>query len=232
MAAEVGVILIPSENLTSRFTPPNLPKLVPTFHGGTNKLQKHSSRLSYKRIKSMRLSVDRRRPPSSSSPRTFAMPTIRANGGLIRSANPMMLNMATISRAKFQEEDENITTTTTTNSPDLSASNGDEDEARNEYFVNTVNAVLADFVDGQKYLKETGRTTPRPMKRRALIVCLALGGLRKHADDILMSQNNFQRTPNNLRSNSSSSFATTWHLASQVSFGASKHVSDQTDTVM
>ena len=228
--AEAGVSLIPSETLlTSKFTPPNLPKLVPTFHGSTNKLQKHSSRLSYKRIKSMRLSVDRRRSPTSSSFRTFATPTIRANGGLIRSPNPMVLNMATISHAKFHEEEEK--TTTTTNSPDLSASNGDEDEVSNDYFVNTVNAVLADFVDGQNYLKETGRTTPRPMKRRALIVCLALGGLRKQADDLLMSQNSFQRTPN-LRSNSSSSFATTWKLASQVSFGASKHASDQTDTVI
>jgi hypothetical protein len=166
---------------------------------------------------------DRRRPPSSSSSfRTFATPT---NGGLIRSANPMVLNMATIPPAKFHEEEEKITTTTTNSS-------GDEDEVSNDNFVNTVNAVLADFVDGQNYLKETGRTTPRPMKRRALIVCLALSGLRKHADDLLMSQNNFQRTRSNLRSNSPSSFATTWKLASQVSFGASKHASDQTDTVM
>jgi len=222
--ADAGVSLIPSEALTSKFTPPILPKLVPTFHGSTNKLPKHSSRLSYKRIKSMRLSVDRRRPPSSSSSfRTFATPT---NGGLIRSANPMVLNMATIPPAKFHEEEKITTTTTTTNS------SGDEDEVSNDNFVNTVNAVLADFVDGQNYLKETGRTTPRPMKRRALIVCLALSGLRKHADDILMSQNNFQRTRSNLRSNSPSSFATTWKLASQVSFGASKHASDQTDTVM
>lgn len=224
--AEVAVSLIPSETLTSRLTPPNLPKLVPTFLGSTNKLQKHSSRLSYKRIKSMRLSVDRRRPPSSSF-RTFATPTIRANGGLIRSANPMVLNMPTTSHSKFHDEEK----ITTTNSPDLGASNGDEGEVSNENFVNTVNAVLADFVDGQNYLKETGRTTPRPMKRRALIVCLALGGLRKHTEDIIMSQNSFQRTPN-LRSNSPSSFATTWKLASQVSFGASKHVSDQTDTVI
>lgn len=221
--AEAGVSLIPSETLTSRLTPPNLQKLVPTFRGSSNKLQKHSSRLSYyKRIKSMRLSVDQRRPSS----RAFAIPTVRANGGLIPSANPMALNMTAISHAKkFREEEEKITTTT---SSDLSASNGDEDEASNEYFVNTVNAVLADFVDGQKYLKETGRTTPRPMKRRALIVCLALGGLRKHADEMVMSPNKFQRT-SGLRSNSSSSFATTWQLASQVSFGASKHVGDQTN---
>jgi hypothetical protein len=45
----------------------------------------------------------------------------------------------------------------------------DEDEnvveSSNE-LLDSINNVLADVVDGQKFLKETGRTKPRPMKRR------------------------------------------------------------------
>lgn len=87
-------------------------------------------------------------------------------------------------------------------------------ESSNE-FLETVNAVVADVVDGQKYLKETGRTKPMPMKRRSLVVCLALGAMRPYVSDVEQRLTNLRRT-------SSNTFAKTCALVSQLSFGASK----------
>lgn len=89
--------------------------------------------------------------------------------------------------------------------------------------VDSVNAVLADIVDGQKYLKETGRTKARPMKRRALVVSLALGALRDPLDSVDSRLGSLRRTSSTARltrTPSASGFARTAQLISQLSFGS------------
>lgn len=100
--------------------------------------------------------------------------------------------------------------------------------------VDTVNAVLADIVDGQKFIKETGRTKPRPMKRRALVVCLALSALQDPLHDIEgrlgMSTPGQRSTTSRLARVPSSGFARTAHLVSQLSLGSASPKSPVADT--
>lgn len=84
----------------------------------------------------------------------------------------------------------------------------------------TVNAVFADVVDYQKFQKATGRRSPKPMNRRALVVSLALGAIRPCRSDIEESVGHLRRT-------TSASLAKTCHLVSQLSLGASRAVSYQ-----
>lgn len=98
----------------------------------------------------------------------------------------------------------------------------DEDEDENPIesaneVLDTINNVLADVVDGQKYLKETGRTKPRPMKRRSLVVCLVMGAIQPYLSEV-------EDRVGNLRRTASSSFAKTVRLASQLSVGASRAI--------
>jgi hypothetical protein len=104
----------------------------------------------------------------------------------------------------------------------LASSSGDDEVVEDSNRIaDTVNAVLADIVDGQKFIKETGRTKPRPMKRRAFVVCLALAAFRGPIDDVegrlrrSASTSRLARVP-------SSGFTRTAHLISQLSFGAPK----------
>lgn len=96
----------------------------------------------------------------------------------------------------------------------------DEDEnvleSSNE-LLDSLNNVLADVVDGQKFLKETGRTKPRPMKRRSLVVCLAMGAIQPYLNEV-------EDRVGCLRRTASTSFARTLRLASQLSVGASKAI--------
>jgi hypothetical protein len=96
----------------------------------------------------------------------------------------------------------------------------DEDEnvveSSNE-LLDSINNVLADVVDGQKFLKETGRTKPRPMKRRSLVVCLAMGAIQPYLNEV-------EDRVGCLRRTASTSFAKTLRLASQLSVGASKAI--------
>lgn len=96
----------------------------------------------------------------------------------------------------------------------------DEDEnvleSSNE-LLDSINNVLADVVDGQKFLKETGRTKPRPMKRRSLMVCLAMGAIQPYLNEV-------EDRVGCLRRTASTSFAKTLRLASQLSVGASKAI--------
>nr|PNR55407.1 hypothetical protein PHYPA_006304 [Physcomitrium patens] len=86
----------------------------------------------------------------------------------------------------------------------------------------TVNSVLADVVDGQKYIKETGRTKARPMKRRALVVAFALSAFRGTIDDVEGSLGTLRRSSSSsLGRGPSAGFARTAHLLAQLSFGAS-----------
>lgn len=99
----------------------------------------------------------------------------------------------------------------------------DEDEDENVFsssseLLDTINNVMADVVDGQKYLKETGRTKPRPMKRRSLVICLAMGAIQPYLSEVENRMTNLRRT-------TSSSLAKTVRLVSQVSFGASRQLS-------
>uniref|UniRef100_A0A7I4A015 Uncharacterized protein n=2 Tax=Physcomitrium patens TaxID=3218 RepID=A0A7I4A015_PHYPA len=89
-------------------------------------------------------------------------------------------------------------------------------------FLESVNSVIADVVDGQKYLKETGRTKPRPMKRRSLVVCMVMSAIQPYLSDVENRMGNLRRT-------TSSSFAKTCRLVSQLSFGASKTLSSIVD---
>lgn len=89
--------------------------------------------------------------------------------------------------------------------------------------VDRVNEVLADIVDGQNYLKETGRTKARPMKRRALVVSLALSALRDPLNSVDSRLGSLRRTPSTARMSrtpSASGFARTAQLISQLSFGS------------
>lgn len=100
----------------------------------------------------------------------------------------------------------------------LASSSGDDEVVEDSNRIaDTVNAVLADIVDGQKFIKETGRTKPQPMKRRALVVCLALAAFRGPIDDV---EGRLGTT--RLRRSASTGFARTAHLISQLSFGAPK----------
>lgn len=83
--------------------------------------------------------------------------------------------------------------------------------------LDSFNNVLADVVDGQKFLRETGRTKPRPMKRRSLVVCLAMGAIQPYLSEV-------EDRVGSLRRTASSSFAKTLRLASQLSVGASRAV--------
>ncbi|KAG0620383.1 hypothetical protein M758_4G211900 [Ceratodon purpureus] len=101
----------------------------------------------------------------------------------------------------------------------LEAGEGEDEnvlESSNE-FLDTINNVLADVVDGQKFLKETGRTKPRPMKRRSLVVCFAMGAIQPYLNEV-------EDRVGSLRRTASSSFAKTLRLASQLSVGASKAI--------
>jgi len=99
----------------------------------------------------------------------------------------------------------------------------DDDEEDNilsssNEFLETVNNVISDVVDGQKYLKETGRTKPRPMKRRSLVVCLAMGAIQPYLSEVEDRMTSLRRTTSN-------SLAKTVHLVSQLSIGASRQLS-------
>lgn len=83
--------------------------------------------------------------------------------------------------------------------------------------LDSINNVLADVVDGQKFLKETGRKKPKPMKRRSLVVCFAMGAIQPYLSEV-------EDRVGNLRRTASSSFAKTLRLASQLSVGASKAI--------
>lgn len=98
-----------------------------------------------------------------------------------------------------------------------------DENSTSDAVVETVNAVLADIVDGQKYIKETGRTKPRPMKRRALVVALALGAFRGPLNDVESRLGSLRRSSSASRLSrtpSSSGFARTAQLISQLSFGS------------
>lgn len=135
-----------------------------------------------------------RRPPQTAAPRSPSALAARA-----ASSSPFTANESQDDVAEW--------------------TNGDDDKENildsSSEFLETINAVVADVVDGQKYLKETGRTKPRPMKRRSLVVCLALGVMRPYVSDVEQRLTNLRRT-------SSNTFAKTCALVSQLSFGASK----------
>lgn len=102
-------------------------------------------------------------------------------------------------------------------------SDDENSDSKSSVIVDTVNAVLADIVDGQNYLKETGRREPRPMKRRALVVSLALGGLRGPLNDVESRIGSMRRSASATRLSrtpSWSGFAQTAQLISQLSFGS------------
>lgn len=106
---------------------------------------------------------------------------------------------------------------------DVAIDVGDDSEeedivSRSSEFLDTVNNIIADVVDGQKYLKETGRTKPRPMKRRSLIACLAMGSLQPYLSDVEKRMTSLGRTTSN-------SLAKTVALVSQLSVGASRQLS-------
>jgi hypothetical protein len=104
------------------------------------------------------------------------------------------------------------------------ADNNDDDDEEEDIFstsnelLDTVNNIISDVVDGQKYLKETGRTKPQPMKRRSLIACLAMGTLQPYLSDVEKRMTSLGRTTSN-------SFAKTVALVSQLSVGASRQLS-------
>lgn len=102
---------------------------------------------------------------------------------------------------------------------DIGDDNEEEDIlSTSSEFLDTVNNIISDVVDGQKYLKETGRTKPRPMKRRSLITCLAMGTLQPYLSDVEKRMTSLGRTTSN-------SLAKTVALVSQLSVGASRQLS-------
>lgn len=90
-------------------------------------------------------------------------------------------------------------------------------ETGNE-FLEQVNNVLSDIVDGQKFLKETGRKKPKPTKRRSLLVCLAMGAMQPYLNEVEDKITSLRRTTSN-------SLAKTVRLVSQLSIGASRQLS-------
>lgn len=106
---------------------------------------------------------------------------------------------------------------------DVAIDIGDDNEeegilSTSSEFLDTVNNIISDVVDGQKYNKETGRTKPRPMKRRSLIACLALGSLQPYLSDVEKRMTRLGRTTSN-------NLAKTVALVSQLSIGASRQLS-------
>lgn len=105
---------------------------------------------------------------------------------------------------------------------DVAIDIGDDEEedvlSTSSELLDTVNNIISDVVDGQKFLKETGRTKPRPMKRRSLIACLAMGSLQPYLSDVEKRMTSLGRTTSN-------SLAKTVALVSQLSVGASRQLS-------
>ena len=169
--------------------------------------------------------------PSSRSFRAFRM--IKKSPRLNRSTSRVVMRISSTTVSSMVDYNERRGGDVTRNFDDDDDDNDRAGGAAAEgsdssTMVDTVNAVLADIVDGQKYIKETGRTKARPMKRRALVVSLALGAFRGPLDAVDSRLGSLRRTASAsrlARTPSSKGFARTAHLISQLSFG-SPHAAD------
>lgn len=141
----------------------------------------------------------------------------RSFSRFVRATTSAMADPRVVRFSMGKEQEDDVMKNLTTGSDDAVS------EEPNKV-VDTVNAVLTDIVDGQEFIRETRRTKPRPMKRRALVVCLALGAFRGPLNDVegRLGVSNLGRTASTSRLARvpSSGFARTAHLISQLSFGA------------
>ena len=154
-----------------------------------------------------RASVPREAAPSSVRPVSASLGSMLPVSGSFTSS---MLPGNSFRLPGFSKNDVTI---------DIGDDNEEEDIlSTSSELLDTVNNIISDVVDGQKYLKETGRTKPRPMKRRSLIACLAMGTLQPYLSDVEKRMTSLGRTTSN-------SLAKTVALVSQLSVGASRQLS-------
>ncbi|KAG0619369.1 hypothetical protein M758_4G134700 [Ceratodon purpureus] len=163
-----------------------------------------------------------------SSPRALSAKSPRLSRSFSRfvrvTASGLVDPRVSVNSMSGREQEDDVMKNLTSSGDDASVDGAVAEES--DRIVDTVNAVLADIVDGQKYIKETGRTKPRPMKRRAMVVCLALGAFRGPLDDVegRLGTSSLRRSASTSRLSRvpSSGFARTAHLISQLSFGSPK----------